>query len=105
PAIPPGPSFLMENEKPIMSASRTDLGPPSSEPLPNSRRVYVQGAIYPDLRVPFRDVLLTPAQSDRGDAQLKETVRVYDCSGPWGDPDFQGKVEQGLPALRRAWVL
>ena len=95
----------MENERPIMSASRTDLGPPSSEPLPNSRRVYVQGAIYPDLRVPFRDILLTPGQSDRGDAQLKETVRVYDCSGPWGDPDFQGKVEQGLPALRRAWVL
>ncbi len=88
-----------------MSASATALGAPSSEPLPNSRRVYVQGTIYPDLRVPFRDVLLTPSPSHRGGAEPNEPVRVYDCFGPWGDPDFEGKVEQGLPALRRAWVL
>ncbi len=32
-------------------------------------------------------------------------MRVYDCSGPWGDPAFTGTVEQGLPALRREWIL
>jgi phosphomethylpyrimidine synthase len=32
-------------------------------------------------------------------------VRVYDCSGPWGDPAFAGTSEQGLPALRREWIL
>jgi phosphomethylpyrimidine synthase len=55
--------------------------------------------------VPFREVLLTAAQSPGGGAQPDEPVRVYDCSGPWGDPAFEGKVEQGLPALRRTWVL
>src|SRR5262249_57046642 len=28
-----------------------------------------------------------------------------DCSGPWGDPNFKGNVTQGLPALRRNWIL
>jgi phosphomethylpyrimidine synthase len=31
-------------------------------------------------------------------------VRVYDCSGPWGDPDFKGDVKEGLPAMRRKWL-
>ncbi|NCF91639.1 MAG: phosphomethylpyrimidine synthase ThiC, partial [Verrucomicrobiaceae bacterium] len=32
-------------------------------------------------------------------------VRVYDNSGPWGDANFEGNVEQGLPALRRQWIM
>ena len=32
-------------------------------------------------------------------------MRVYDTSGPWGDPEFTGAVETGLPALRREWIL
>jgi phosphomethylpyrimidine synthase len=31
-------------------------------------------------------------------------VRVYDTSGPWGDPDFDGDVAKGLPALRDKWI-
>jgi len=31
-------------------------------------------------------------------------VRVYDTSGPWGDPDFHGDVTQGLPPLRAKWI-
>src|SRR5207253_11301127 len=33
-----------------------------------------------------------------------EPVRVYDTSGPWGVPDFQGRVTQGVPALGTNWV-
>ena len=88
-----------------MSATSTALAPPSSEPLPNSRRVYLPGSIHPDLRVPLREILLTPAPSDRGGAPSNEPVRVYDCAGPWGDPAFEGDVEQGLPPLRRPWIL
>ena len=32
-------------------------------------------------------------------------MRVYDCSGPWGDADFAGNVEQGLPPLRAKWII
>jgi phosphomethylpyrimidine synthase len=31
-------------------------------------------------------------------------MRVYDTSGPWGDPDFRGDVTQGLPRLRAKWI-
>jgi phosphomethylpyrimidine synthase len=72
--------------------------------LPNSRRVYVQGQIHPDLRVPFREITLSPTKSRAGRAEINEPVRVYDCSGPWGDPDFEGEVGQGLPPLRQPWI-
>jgi len=88
-----------------MNATTTVSEPPSSEPLPNSRKVYVPGTMHPDLRVPFREIRLSPTQSHGGGAQPNEPIRVYDCSGPWGDLDFEGRVEQGLPALRRAWIL
>jgi phosphomethylpyrimidine synthase len=74
-------------------------------PLPNSCRVYIFGKIHPDICVPFREISLAPTKSMSGEIELNEPVRVYDTSGPWGDPDFHGDVTQGLPALRRDWIL
>ena len=39
-----------------------------------------------------------------GEIEMNEPVRVYDTSGPWGDPDFHGDVTQGLPPLRAKWI-
>jgi phosphomethylpyrimidine synthase len=74
------------------------------KPLPNSRRVYVSGKFHPDIRVPFREISLAPTKSLNGEIELNESVRVYDASGPWGDPDFHGDVMQGLPPLRAKWI-
>src|SRR5436309_12124313 len=74
------------------------------KPLPNSRRVYVGGKIHPDIRVPFREILLAPTKSMSGEIEVNEPVRVYDTSGPWGDPDFHGDVTQGLPPLSAKWI-
>ena len=79
--------------------------PDSQSSLPNSRRVYAPGSVHPDLRVPMREVDLSPAKKLDGSLDPNAPVRVYDTSGPWGDPDFQGDVEQGLPALRKDWIL
>jgi len=79
--------------------------PQSSEQLPKSKRVYVRGKLHPDVRVPMREIELTPTKSITGRIEVNEPVRVYNCSGPWGDPDFKGDVTQGLPALRRDWIL
>jgi phosphomethylpyrimidine synthase len=87
-----------------MIASKEDLQPKSSEQLPNSSRVYVQGRIHPDVRVPLREIKLAATQGLNGNTEANEPVRVYDCSGPWGDPAFQGNVEEGLPALRAKWI-
>jgi phosphomethylpyrimidine synthase len=87
-----------------MIASKEDLQPKSSEQLPNSSRVYFQGKIHPDVRVPLREIKLAATQGLNGNTEANEPVRVYDCSGPWGDPAFQGNVEEGLPALRAKWI-
>jgi phosphomethylpyrimidine synthase len=70
----------------------------------NSRKIYVIGNLHRDIRVPFREIALAPTKSMNGEMEVNEPVRVYDTSGPWGDPDFHGDVEQGLPALRAKWV-
>jgi phosphomethylpyrimidine synthase len=48
--------------------------------------------------------MLAPTKSMNGEIELNEPVRVYDTSGPWGDPDFRGDVTQGLPPLRARWI-
>ena len=73
-------------------------------PLPNSRKVYVNGEIHPKIRVAFREITLAPTKSINGEIEVNEPVRVYDTSGPWGDPDFHGDVTQGLPPLRAKWI-
>ena len=88
-----------------MIATQDSFDPHSSEPLPNSRRVYERGVIHPDVRVPMREIDLNPTQVGEGRAEVNEPVRVYDTSGPWGDPEFKGDLVEGLPALRRNWIL
>ena len=88
-----------------MIATKDSFEPHSSEQLPASRRVYVAGRLHAGVRVPMREIALTPTKSFNGQIEPNDPVRVYDCSGPWGDPAFDGSVEQGLPALRREWIL
>ncbi len=89
----------------ISDPNSTSAAAGSNDPLPNSRRVYVTGESHPDVRVPFREISLSPTKNFDGKLEPNEPVRVYDTSGPWGDTDFRGDVEQGLPALRREWIL
>jgi phosphomethylpyrimidine synthase len=71
--------------------------------LEGMRRVYVQGS-RPDLKIPFREIELQSTRLPDGKLQPNDPVRVYDTSGPWGDPDFHGDVRQGLPAARAKWI-
>ena len=88
-----------------MIETKDAVAPHSSEQLPNSKRVYLPGQIHLDLRVPVREITLAPTKSFSGQIEINEPVRVYDCSGPWGDDAFEGRVAEGLPALRRNWIL
>ncbi len=73
--------------------------------FPNSSRIYVEGEIHEGLKVPMREIRLSDTEHPNGEIEKNEPVRVYDCSGPWGDPEFNGDVTQGLPALRSKWIL
>ena len=83
---------------------KTNTAAGSSELLPNSSRIYLQGSLHPGVRVPMREIQLAPTKDFQGRMETNEPVRVYDSSGPWGDPDFQGTVDKGLPALRADWI-
>jgi len=81
-------------------------------PLPNSRKVYVQGS-QPDIRVPMREIsqadtpLMFSGEAGKGDAARSEPnppIFVYDCSGPYSDPAAQIDIRKGLPALRTRWI-
>ena len=62
------------------------------------------GGLHSDIRVPSREISLAPTKAINGEIEINEPVRVYDTSGPWGDPDFHGDVTQGLPPLRAKWI-
>ncbi len=88
-----------------MIATTESLKSGSRPLLPASRRVYLPGTLYPDIRVPLREIELAPTPRADGGLEPNEPVRVYDTSGPWGDPDFHGDVTGGLPPIRRPWIL
>ncbi|MFO0573150.1 MAG: phosphomethylpyrimidine synthase ThiC [Polyangia bacterium] len=76
------------------------------EPLPGSRKIYVSGS-RPDLRVPFREVALSPTQAGPGQpaaARPNAPVRLYDTSGPYTDPSQPTDVRAGLLPLRQGWI-
>lgn len=75
---------------------------PSIQPLPNSRKVYVQGS-RPDIRVPMREIHLADTHTDLG-GETNPPVQVYDTSGPYTDPDLTIDVRRGLPDIRSRWI-
>src|SRR6266568_755674 len=86
---------------------RSDSVHSVEKPLPNSRKIYVNGKLHPDLRVPFREISLAPTKTMSGEIEVNEPVRVYDTSGPWGDnasPARTVDVTRGLPPLRAKWI-
>jgi phosphomethylpyrimidine synthase len=71
-------------------------------PLPNSRKIHVQGS-RPDLRVPMREILQSETPASFG-PEANPPVVVYDTSGPYTDPAVTIDIRGGLPPLRAAWI-
>ncbi|ARQ62399.1 phosphomethylpyrimidine synthase ThiC [Rhizobium sophoriradicis] len=65
--------------------------------LPASTKIVKPGTLYPDLRVPMREISLHPTSGE-------PPVTVYDSSGPYTDPAHVVSIDAGLPRLREAWV-
>ena len=71
--------------------------------LPHSRRIYVDGK-QRGVRVPFREIAQSQTRNFNGALEENPPVRVYDTSGPYGDPSIDNDVREGLPALRSEWI-
>jgi phosphomethylpyrimidine synthase len=72
------------------------------KPLPNSRKVYVEGS-RPDIRVPMREISQADTPAGMG-AEKNPPIYVYDCSGPYTDPAVKIDIRSGLPAMRECWI-
>ena len=81
-----------------------DSSAPKARLFTGSHRVYVTGS-RPDLRVPMREIELTPTKLPDGMLRANAPFRVYDTSGAWGDPEFHHDATKGLPPFREKWIL
>src|SRR6516164_597291 len=65
-------------------------------PIEGSRKVYAAPKERPDIRAPFREIVL----SDPGEAP----IRVYDPSGPYTEDAAPIDLASGLSSVREAWI-
>ncbi|OHX21710.1 phosphomethylpyrimidine synthase ThiC [Chromobacterium sphagni] len=72
------------------------------QPLPNSRKIYVEGS-RSDLRVPMREISQSDTPTQFG-GEKNPPIYVYDCSGPYSDPQAEIEIQSGLAPLRAGWI-
>jgi phosphomethylpyrimidine synthase len=73
--------------------------------FPASRKVYVSGTRHSDVRVPMREIALSPTRGVAGvPDEQNPPLRVYDTSGPYTDPEVVIDLQRGLPRLRAPWI-
>jgi phosphomethylpyrimidine synthase len=65
---------------------------------PGSRKVYQPGVLWPDIRVPFREVAVHPSAGE-------PALTLYDSSGPYTEPSAVIDIEKGLSKVREPWVV
>ncbi|HXA38006.1 MAG TPA: phosphomethylpyrimidine synthase ThiC [Phenylobacterium sp.] len=65
---------------------------------PGSKKVYQPGVLWPDIRVPFREVAVHPSANE-------PALTLYDPSGPYTDPAAAIDIERGLSKTREPWVV
>jgi phosphomethylpyrimidine synthase len=88
----------------IKPVSEVEITTGSESKLPNSRRIYIAGQ-QPGVRVPFREIDQNPTRNFKNELEENPPVRVYDTSGPYGDPSVATDVREGLKTVRREWIV
>ncbi|SFL84366.1 phosphomethylpyrimidine synthase ThiC [Nitrosomonas communis] len=71
-------------------------------PLPNSRKIYVQGT-RPDIQVPMREISQSDTAISNG-TEKNPPIYVYDTSGPYTDSTVKIDIRAGLSPLREKWI-
>ncbi|KUY29588.1 MAG: phosphomethylpyrimidine synthase ThiC [Flavobacteriaceae bacterium] len=72
--------------------------------LPNSKKVYIDGQLFP-IKVAMREISLSPTKLSSGGIEVNPPVTVYDTSGPYTDDQAVIDVRKGLPRIREQWIL
>jgi phosphomethylpyrimidine synthase len=87
---------------PQFLAATASVDEAAVQALPNSRKIYVTGSQL-DLRVPMREISQADTPSAFG-GEKNPPIYVYDCSGPYTDPQVKIDIRSGLEAVRTAWI-
>ena len=74
----------------------------ASKSFNGSKKIYITGS-KPEIKVPMREVSQTNSISSEGEFK-NPPIYLYDCSGPYTDPDVEIDIEKGLPKLRESWL-
>jgi phosphomethylpyrimidine synthase len=90
------------NANPQFLAAAAHVDEAAVKPLPNSRKIYVEGS-RPDVRVPMREITLTDTHLNNG-VEHNPPIHVYDCSGPYTDPSVKIDIRSGLAEMRAKWI-
>ena len=80
----------------------------TTQPLPESHKLYVQSPRFSDLRVAMRAVHLSSSgnghlSNGHGD-HSNPPVTIYDTSGPYTDVNANTEIRKGLHPLRLEWI-
>ena len=94
-------SITVLNQKNFSSAT-AQVDQAAIKPLPNSRKIYVQGS-RADIQVPMREIRQNETPTSMG-GENNPPIWVYDTSGPYTDPAVKIDIRSGLPALREQWI-
>ena len=81
----------------------------TTTPFPASKKIYVKGQLHP-IEVAMREVEFGEAVVQRNGnmpttPSVKQSVTLYDTSGPFTDPAIEINVREGLKPLRKEWIL
>ncbi|KAB2312314.1 phosphomethylpyrimidine synthase ThiC [Betaproteobacteria bacterium SCN2] len=90
------------NANPQFLAATATVDEAAIQPLPNSRKIYVEGS-RPDIQVPMREISQSDTPASFG-AEQNPPIFVYDCSGPYTDPQAKIDIRSGLSPLRAKWI-
>ncbi len=72
----------------------------STLPFPASRKQYLAGSLFPELKVPFRVV----SQTQPNPHSPNPDIWMYDTSGSYSDVHHVVDLERGLPKVRTSWL-
>ena len=76
------------------------------DPFPNSKKIYVQGKLHPQIQVAMREISLSDTKDSlTGKLTSNEPVTVYDTSGPYTDPNKEINIHKGIEKIREQWIL
>ncbi|MCC6336840.1 MAG: phosphomethylpyrimidine synthase ThiC [Myxococcales bacterium] len=87
-----------------LSVDEAALARITRTPFMQSSKVYVGGVRYPELRVPMREITLSPTKHADGRSTENPALTVYDTSGPYSDPTVELDLKRGLPPVREGWI-